>query len=143
MNAGLPGIGLSGVFYILSALLMPVAEAARAVRGRPRRRSWSDVLAHWTIAAAMIAAMWSAGFGVTVLLRAAGHDVRDGNLWRSLLFIMIPFAIVFVAVTLIGRVRRRTDRSLQPEDRGVGDAVRIDSDRRREQRQITRRPFIA
>lgn len=105
MNAGLPGIGLSGVFYILSALLMPVAEAGRVLSRRPRRRSWGAVLAHWTIAAAMIAAMWMAGFGMTVLLRAAGYDVRDGELWSSLVYILAPFVAVFGAVTLIGAIR--------------------------------------
>ena len=110
MNAGLPGIGLSGVFYIVSALLMPVAEVTRVVRGRPRRRGWGTVLTHWTIAAGMVAAMWLAGTGVTMLLRAAGYHVKSGNLLASLAFVLAPFAVVFVAVTLIGALRSGAER---------------------------------
>lgn len=106
MNAGLPGIGLSGVFYIVSALLMPVAELGRVATGRARRRSWLSVFRHFAIAAGMIAAMWLAGSGVTLLLRTAGYDVKDGNLLTSLAFVIVPFAIVFAAVSLMGAWRR-------------------------------------
>ncbi len=110
MNAGLPGIGLSGVFYILSALLMPVAEVGRVLRGRPQRQSWTSLVAHAAIAAAMVAAMWLAGYGVIMLLRAAGHEVRNGDLWDAILFIVIPFAVVFGAVTVVGALRSGAER---------------------------------
>ena len=37
MSAGLPGLGLGGLFFILSALLAPLLELGRPVRGRSSR----------------------------------------------------------------------------------------------------------
>lgn len=35
MNPGLPGLGIGGLFYIVSALAMPLVALLRALRGRP------------------------------------------------------------------------------------------------------------
>src|SRR5262249_2479062 len=40
MAAGPPGTGVSGVFLILSALLMPLVELQRTVRGRTGPAGW-------------------------------------------------------------------------------------------------------
>lgn len=54
MSAGLPGVGLSGVFFILSALVMVPLEIARTIRGRSSLRRWATVLRHLAIALSMI-----------------------------------------------------------------------------------------
>ncbi len=54
MTAGLPGVGLSGVFFIVSALLMLPLEIARAMRGRSSLTRWLRVLRHLAVAVAMI-----------------------------------------------------------------------------------------
>jgi hypothetical protein len=54
MSAGLPGIGLSGLFMLLSALLMPAVELVRTVRGRSNAARWAVVGRHWAMAAAMV-----------------------------------------------------------------------------------------
>jgi hypothetical protein len=100
MNAGLPGIGISGVFYILSALFMPMTEAYRAARGRPRRRPWGAVLRHWAIAVAMIAAMYGTGRLLTFILRAFGHVVVSGSVWATVLLSIVPFVLVFAVIEL-------------------------------------------
>ena len=107
MNAGLPGIGISGVFYIVSALLMPFAEAARAVRRQPRRRPWRTVFAHWTVAAVMVAAMYGTARLLMFVLRVTGHDVADGRLWSGVVMSLIPFVLVLGAVQLVAVVRGR------------------------------------
>ena len=114
MNAGLPGIGISGVFYILSALVMPVAESVRVIRGRPRRSSWSGVLTHWAIAVAMIAAIYGAGRLLTLVLRATGRDVADGSMWATILISLAPFVVVFALVELFvaSRSRPASDRTI-------------------------------
>jgi hypothetical protein len=57
VSAGLPGAGLAGVFFILSALLAVPIEAVRTVRGRSSRASWLRVIRHAALALAMIAAL--------------------------------------------------------------------------------------
>lgn len=55
MSAGLPGVGLSGVFFIVSALLMVPLEVARTLRGRSSLARWIGVLRQLAIAVTMIA----------------------------------------------------------------------------------------
>jgi hypothetical protein len=57
VSAGLPGAGLAGLFFILSALLAVPIEAVRTVRGRGSRASWLRVTRHAALALAMIAAL--------------------------------------------------------------------------------------
>jgi len=106
MNAGLPGIGLSGVFYVVSALLMPFVELGRAISRRPRRRSWRLVMGHWCIAVVMICAMWAAGGSVTFVVRAAGRHLNHGSIWASLGFALVPFLIVYATVAVVTIFRR-------------------------------------
>jgi hypothetical protein len=57
MAAGLPGFGLSGVFFVLSALLMVPIEVVRTVRGRSSLARWRGVLRNAGIALAIIAGL--------------------------------------------------------------------------------------
>jgi hypothetical protein len=78
MSAGLPGFGLGGIFFILSALLAPVFELPRTLRGRSSRARWGRIAGHMALALAMIVALEVAleilvtalGIGVS----HAGHD---------------------------------------------------------------------
>jgi hypothetical protein len=55
MNPGLPGTGIGGLFYTLTALWMPVCEIWRRARGSTRRR-WSLVATQFSIALGVVAA---------------------------------------------------------------------------------------
>lgn len=57
MSAGLPGLGLGGLFFILSALVAPFFELARTVQGRSSRAAWAAVGRQFAIAVAMIVAV--------------------------------------------------------------------------------------
>jgi hypothetical protein len=57
MSAGLPGIGLGGLFFIISALLAPLVELARTVRGTSSAAAWAGVGRNFALAVAMIAAI--------------------------------------------------------------------------------------
>ena len=61
-SAGLPGTGIGGLFYILLALWMPVAELHATVRGRSSLARWRRVLAQFAMACAIVGAV-----GATVL----------------------------------------------------------------------------
>lgn len=57
MIAGLPGTGISGLFYLLSAFWMPIAELTRTLRGRERRSNWKLVFSQFALATGIFAAL--------------------------------------------------------------------------------------
>ena len=56
-NAGLPGTGLGGLFYILLAVWMPVAELSATLRGRSSRARWRQVGTQFALACGIIVAV--------------------------------------------------------------------------------------
>ena len=56
-NAGLPGTGIGGLFYLLLALAMPFVEVVRSVRGRRGPSRWRLVLTQFAQACAILAAL--------------------------------------------------------------------------------------
>jgi hypothetical protein len=72
MNAGLPGTGIGGLFYIASALWMP---AHRALTGHTHEgRDWRRVLAQAGIAGGVLASLFMTGWllGLMIAPEAAG-----------------------------------------------------------------------
>src|SRR4029077_4549754 len=57
MSAGLPGLGLGGIFFILSALLAPVFELPRTTRAQSSRARWRQIAGHVALALGMIVAI--------------------------------------------------------------------------------------
>ncbi|MBI4501364.1 MAG: hypothetical protein HY700_09405 [Gemmatimonadetes bacterium] len=70
MNVGLPGTGIGGMFYLLSALCMPVVETIRAVRRRQANR-WGLVLRQVAMAAGIGAGLWVTGWLLAVVLASS------------------------------------------------------------------------
>jgi predicted TPR repeat methyltransferase len=68
MSPGLPGTGIGGLFYILSALVMPVCEAWSLVTHRPSGRSWRVVMTQFMIAAGALVALWATGWLLGLIL---------------------------------------------------------------------------
>ncbi len=62
MTAGIPGVGLGGLFFVISALLMVVVELYRTVRGRSSVARWRFVGRQAAMALgiifATVAALW-------------------------------------------------------------------------------------
>lgn len=75
MTAGLPGVGIGGMFYLASALLMPFRSLAVRVAGRDAR--WTVAFRLALIALAALAAVWATGWAVGWVIAAfpAGHMV--------------------------------------------------------------------
>ena len=68
MSVGLPGSGIGGVFYLLSALWMPVHGAQRSLRGE---RFGVGVIARQSLMAALILfALWGTGAVIDILISA-------------------------------------------------------------------------
>ena len=75
MSAGLPGLGLGGLFFVLSALFAPFVELRRTVRGESRPGAWRQVGRQFAIALVMVAIVAPlvplTPLGITVALLAA------------------------------------------------------------------------
>jgi Na+/melibiose symporter-like transporter len=69
MSAGLPGLGLGGLFFIFSALAAPFPELWRTARGRSSTAAWRGILRQLAQALTMIVA-------VDLVLRLAGTGLR-------------------------------------------------------------------
>ncbi len=69
MTVGLPGSGVGGVFYLLSALWMPVHQLIRRVRGDRAAAPMRLILPQTSIAAAMIAMLFATGRALGWLLQ--------------------------------------------------------------------------
>ncbi len=104
MNPGLPGTGIGGLFYILSALWMPICEVWRRWQGDAPRR-WPLVARQFAIAVGVVAAMtgvfWALDTFVLdqVAARAAGKVYLISSLRVSALMVTSG-----VLVTVLGAV---------------------------------------
>lgn len=72
MSAGLPGLGLGGLFFIFSALLAPFPELWRTLRGRSDLAAWRAIGRQLAQALAMVAAIDLTLRLTYVVLAAAG-----------------------------------------------------------------------
>jgi hypothetical protein len=79
MNAGIPGLGLGGLFFILTALLAPAIELGRTIRGRSSAAAWATVGRQFAIAVAMVAAIELTVRGGLALAAIAGVEGAGGG----------------------------------------------------------------
>ena len=100
MSAGLPGLGLGGLFFILSALLAPFIEIGRMAIGRRRVVDWPQVWRQFAMALAMI-------FAVDLTLRAiygVSHLLGLGDTPRLDVITVIPLIPVAITGCLLAAV---------------------------------------
>ncbi len=84
MTAGLPGTGIGGVFYLISALLMPVNELVLTLRGRSSLARWRQVLRQLTMSAAIVGGMWLIGVLAGLVFTQFSAAVPDAPMAREL-----------------------------------------------------------
>jgi tetratricopeptide (TPR) repeat protein len=119
VNAGLPGTGIGGIFYIASALAMPLREAYRRVRRRAGGR-WRVVAVQLAIAGGILGAMWVTGWLLGIALAAArpiarlGTSLPPGNVLRiaALALGLGTLAVVLAGVELLRLWVHRDGRPL-------------------------------
>lgn len=105
MTAGLPGSGIGGLFYLISALAMPVVELWRAARGRANPDRQRVALRQSVMAAAIIGVVWLTGLALALLHLT--NPARDATGALRLLWVapgLIAFgtlATVLLAVELL------------------------------------------
>jgi hypothetical protein len=100
MTAGLPGAGIGGLFFVLSAYFMLVVEIQRTLRGRSSLARWRGVLRSVAIATAMVVAVTAVVWLVHRLAYppapAGRADGSQGTADR-----LVPFSPVLVALAVL------------------------------------------
>jgi hypothetical protein len=83
MTAGLPGVGIGGIFYLTSALLMPVRSLVAVLRGRPDEARWPMALRQAALAGGILGALWltglALGWAIVHLVPDAARVVAHGT----------------------------------------------------------------
>jgi fucose permease len=62
MNAGLPGTGIGGIFYLLSALWMPFHELYKTLKNKSQPQRMRLIVVQSGMALGIIAGIWLAGW---------------------------------------------------------------------------------
>ena len=117
MNAGIPGSGIGGIFYLAGALVLPFRTLHRHMRGAPVK--WAPVLQKAALALAVLAGLWLSGKLLGILVgelldpadvRAAG-TAPQGNLVRldSMLVGLGTLCVVIATVQVARLVVRRSE----------------------------------
>jgi hypothetical protein len=116
--AGLPGFGLGGLFFLLSALIAPVGELVRTIRGQSSAGRWLQVCRQFAMALVMIVAIDATLRVMFAATSAAGGPGAPGASPASVITVLplAPFAItaallatvltVVKMMELIARARR-------------------------------------
>jgi hypothetical protein len=83
MTAGLPGLGISGIFYLCLVLIMPIRELYMTAIGRTSADRWKAVGFQWALALTMTAAVWAEFFMVRGLFRWIIATKTDFGDWLA------------------------------------------------------------
>ncbi len=121
MAAGIPGVGIGGLFYLINALLLPFRGLRRHRRGE--RVAWRQVFAQFAIAMGVLAGIgiagWAIGFwivpdrldtasGSAFGSGAAAHTAR--TLGAASIFLSIGLLALVLVTVQLGRVFARRPR---------------------------------
>jgi Flp pilus assembly protein TadD len=123
MTPGIPGTGIGGLFYMLSAAALPLREAYRRVwKGGVAAARWRVIALQQLLAAGILGGMWTTGWLLGVLLSTARTHIVAGpattshNVWRTATFALSLATLIVVVCTVelmglwAGRRTRRAAR---------------------------------
>lgn len=115
MTAGLPGVGIGGIFYLASAIMMPMRSLVATVTGRAHEARWRVALQQASIAVGILVALWATGLALGwVIATAAPHPLaasaagtapeRVRNVVRTSA-LLLSFGTLAVVLTLVQLLR--------------------------------------
>ena len=99
MVAGLPGTGIGGIFYLMTAICMPIRELPRLMRGKSSLRRWRFILKQWGMTGGIIFGFWITGWVLTLIIPANSHFIHStstGNVLKIKPFIISMSVLVVV-----------------------------------------------
>ena len=125
MTPGIPGTGIGGLFYMLSAAALPLREAYRRVWKRAAAARWRAIALQQLLAAGILGGMWTTGWLLGVLVGTARRSIVAGatavphNAWRTAAFALSLATLILVVCTveLMGLWVRRRARRLERLER--------------------------
>src|SRR6266545_493155 len=135
MTVGVPGTGIGGMFYLLSALAMPLRQAYRSLRRRPssgRWGGWRVVAGQTAMTGGILAAIWVTGWLIGIAITASARIVglphvlagaHPGSVLRTAALVLsaATLAAVLLSVELlrlwVHRGARRAERAGQASSR--------------------------
>jgi len=77
MTAGVPGTGIGGLFYMIAAVLLPIRELRRRIRGL--RAPWSTIAVQVALALGIFLGIWATGWLLGLLIQPAGVKTDFGS----------------------------------------------------------------
>jgi len=98
MTAGLPGTGIGGLFYLISALLMPFREAFDAISGRSDRGRRQMALQQGGIALTILGAVWVTGL-VLGLMHIGTKLVHHATVAGVRILYITPVLVAFATLS--------------------------------------------
>jgi hypothetical protein len=111
MFAGLPGIGVGTLFYILAALWMPVHEIGPLLRGTSSVARWRRIAMQWVYAISIILSiaiaervmLWILGAATPGSLSPARllHDQLNSRAPESIMAIPMVASLLLLAAVLL------------------------------------------
>jgi hypothetical protein len=105
MSPGLPGLGLGGLFFLLSALAGPFLELGRTVRGRSSGAAWLQAGRQFTLALLMIAAVDAVFRLILVFVPAAEGRGGDGSPEAGVaMTLALPLAPIAITAAVLATV---------------------------------------
>jgi hypothetical protein len=118
MSPGLPGLGLGGLFFIVTALLAPAVELVRTVRGRSSVEAWRVVVRQFAIAVVMIIAV-----DLTIRGALLAESVADGDDGASdpgmTALPMLPLGLTAVLLCTVIGGAKALELAVRVRDRGL------------------------
>src|SRR4051794_10095320 len=101
MNVGLPGTGIGGMFFVISALLTLPIELARFCAGRSSTARLKLALRHAAIAVAMIGVLTLSFWGLRAAVAAVRGQTHAGG---TALTHVLPIAPMLLTVTVLAAI---------------------------------------
>ena len=106
MAAGIPGAGIGGLFYLASALLMPVRALVLTARGRGSEARWALAFRQSSMAVGVLLALWGTGAALDAVLagaarRAATTGTASTAIAAAPTQSLGPYALAFSIGTLV------------------------------------------
>jgi hypothetical protein len=118
MSAGLPGLGVGGLFFILTALLAPAIELVRTARGQSSLEAWHSVGRQFAIAVVMIIAVEFTIRGALLAVSLAGSG--EGASDRGLTVLpLVPLAITGASLAVVLAGVKALEMCLRLRERGL------------------------
>jgi hypothetical protein len=114
MTAGLPGVGIGGIFYLASAIMMPFRSLYAMATGRAHDARWRVALRQAAIAGGILGVLWLTGLALGWVLAtvvphamiASGGGAAPEHVWNvvrtsALLLSFGTLAAVLLVVQLL------------------------------------------